>query len=314
MTTLTMRSPHLLTGEELTQDEMHGLIDLARRLREERRAGRFRTDLAGKHLAMLFEKPSLRTRFSFAVAMHELGGEVIESTSASRKSEEPEDLAGVLTGYVHGVMIRTHEHGYLDRFSAKSGVPVINGLSDSHHPCQALADLLTLAQRFDNAQGLELAYIGDGNNVLHSLLLVLPAVGISVRYACPKGYEPDAMIVKRAKGRAKEGGARIAACASPKEAAKGADALYTDVWASMGQEAQQAEREKAFRGYQLSDGLIAVASARAVIMHCMPMVRGQEISNSAADHERSVIFQQAENRLHIQKAILLGLLGNAGKN
>lgn len=304
-----IQSKHFLTGEELSRDELIGLIDLARRLREERRAGRFRSELAGRHLAMLFEKPSLRTRFSFTVAMHELGGQVIDSVSASRKSEEPEDLAGVLSGYVHGVMIRTHEHGYLDRFAARSAVPVINGLSNSHHPCQALADLLTLYQRFEAVKGLEVGYVGDGNNVLHSLLLILPFVGINVRYACPKGYEPDAFVVKRGKARAREGGGKITACTTPHEAVKGAHAIYTDVWASMGQEAQHAEREKAFRGYQVNEELLAAADTTAVIMHCMPMVRGQEISDGAADHNNAVLFQQSENRLHAQKALLLGMLG-----
>lgn len=303
-----LKTKHFLTGEELTRSELLGLIDYAEQLREERRSGRLSPLLEGKSLVMLFEKPSLRTRISFSVAMQELGGFAVDSVSASRKKEEPEDLARVLAGYCHAIMSRTHEHGGLDRLAAKSPVPVINGLSDTHHPCQVLADLLTLKQYFSSLEGLKLAYVGDGNNMLHSLLLLAPFLGVHVTYACPAGFEPNAFIVKSAKKRAKEGGGSITAHSNPINAAKGAHALYTDVWTSMGFESEEADREKAFEGYQLNEELYSYAAPNAIMMHCMPMVRGKEISEGAADHPNSALFRQSENRLHAQKALLIGLL------
>jgi ornithine carbamoyltransferase len=215
----------------------------------------------------------------------------------------------VLAGYCHAVMLRTHKHKDLERMAAVSPVPIINGLSETHHPCQALADLLTLKQYFNSLAGVNVAYVGDGNNMLHSLMLLLPLAGVSLRYACPAGYEPNAFIVRRAEKRAKECGATITACESPLEAAKGANALYTDVWTSMGFETEETEREKAFHGYQLSEELLRAAAPNAVIMHCMPMARGKEIADNMVEHAASVIFRQSENRLHVQKALLLGLLG-----
>jgi ornithine carbamoyltransferase len=303
---------HLLTGAELSPSELNGLIDLGDQLREERKRGELRTDLKGKTLVLLFEKPSLRTHLSFTVAMQELGGTVIESFSLNRKKEEPEDVARVVGGYAHGIMVRTHEHSILERMITKSPAQVINGLSDSHHPCQIFADLLTLKQYFGKLKGLELAYIGDGNNILHSLLLLLPLAGVSVKYACPRGYEPNALILKQAQKLAKETGAKIKACATPTEAAKGVNALYTDVWTSMGFEGEESQREEAFDGYQINAELLALAAPNAIIMHCLPMIRGKEITDEMADHEQSAIFRQSENRLHAQKALLLGLLGTSG--
>lgn len=300
---------NFLTGEELNRTELRLLIDQADRLRDERIAGNgMRRDLAGKHLALLFDKPSLRTRMSFSVAMTELGGHVIESVSSSRKKEEPEDVAGVLAGYCHGVVVRTHEHAIVQRMAAKSTIPIINGLSDSHHPCQALADILTLKQYFKQLEGLKLAYIGDGNNVLHSLMLLAPFLGVQLHYSCPQGFEPNAFIVKTARTRAKEGGGTITAHAKPEAAVKNANALYTDVWTSMGFEEQEFEREKAFEGYQLNEQLYSLGAPNAIILHCMPMVRGKEISETLPDHENSALFRQSENRLHVQKALLLQLM------
>jgi ornithine carbamoyltransferase len=299
---------NLLTGTELSIPELKGLLSFAEELRTERAQGRERAELRNKHLVLLFEKPSLRTRVSFTVAMTELGGTVIECPAASRKKEEPEDLARVLAGYAHAVVQRTHEHALLERLAAKSPIPVINGLSDSHHPCQAMADLQTLQQYFGKLEGLKLAYVGDGNNVLHSLLLLAPALGVQVRYSCPAGYEPNAFIVKTARARAKEGGGSITACQDPAHAAKGANALYTDVWTSMGFEKEEQERERSFAGFQLNEELYAHAAPGAIVMHCMPMVRGKEISEAMADHPSSALFRQSENRLHVQKALLLQLL------
>lgn len=303
---------HFLTGEELNRGELLSLLELADTLKQERDsktfAGESKKPLAGMHLAMIFEKPSLRTRMSFAVAIDELGGNYVESTASTSKKEEPEDVARVLAGYCKAIMLRTHEHINLERMAAKSPVPVINGLSDSHHPCQVLADLLTLKQVFKSFEGLQLAYVGDGNNVLHSLLLLAPFVGIHLRYACPTGFEPNGFIVKKAKSRMKEGGGSIAAFNDPVAAVKGANAIYTDVWTSMGFEKEQEEREQAFDGFQVNEELYSHAAPNAVVMHCLPMIRGKEISETMADHQNSVLFRESENRLHVQKALLLGLL------
>lgn len=298
---LELKSRHLLTGEELGAAGISDLLDLAEQLKRERLDGSLRDDLAGRTLALLFEKPSLRTHVSFTVAMTELGGNVVETFSASRKKEEPEDVARVLGGYCHGIMIRTHQHSLVERMVSKSPIPVINGLSDSHHPCQVFADLLTLKQRFGKLKGLTLAYVGDGNNMLHSLLLLLPKLGVSVRYSCPNGYHPDPAIVERA-------GTAAAGFDTPEAAVKGANAIYTDVWTSMGFEDEQAAREKAFSAYQLNEELYSLAADGALVMHCLPMVRGKEISDAMAEHPHSVLFQQSENRLHVQKALLLALL------
>ncbi len=310
---LKLKTKHFLTGEELSQSELLGLIDLAEELRAERKAGKTRTDLSGKNITLLFEKQSLRTRVSFTVAMQELGGQVVELISSVRKKEEPEDTVQVLAGYSHGIMCRTHEHHILNRMAQKSPVPVINGLSDSHHPCQVLADIQTLKQFYGNLKGLKVAYVGDGNNMLHSMLLLMPFLGMHLSYACPPGFEPNAFILKQAKARAKENGGSITGTHDPVAAVKGTHAIYTDVWTSMGFEKDEGEsdREKAFEDYQLNEELYSHASPNALIMHCMPMVRGKEISEAMADHKNAVLFRQSENRLHAQKALLLGLLSQA---
>ncbi len=300
---------HFLTGTELGRGDLLRLLDEAEHLRIQREKGLLANDCAGKTLALLFEKPSLRTHLSFSVAMRELGGEVVESFSANRKKEEPEDVAQVVGGYCHGIMIRTHEHSILERFASKARIPLINGLSDTHHPCQILADLLTLKQVYGKLEGLKLSYVGDGNNILHSLLLLCPMAGVSVSYASPQGYEPSAFVVKQARQFAKESGATIEGTAIPEKAVKGAHAIYTDVWTSMGFEEEGGSRDSAFQGFQVNAELYGHARKDAVIMHCLPMVRGKEITDEMADHPRSVIFRQAENRLHAQKALLKLMLG-----
>ncbi len=300
---------HFLTGTELQKGDLLQLLDEAEQLRLDREKGKLSEMLKGKTLALLFEKPSLRTHLSFSVAMRELGGEVIESFSMNRKKEEPEDVAQIVSGYVHAIMLRTHEHSIVERLVSKSKVPVINGLSDTHHPCQTLADLLTLKQRFGKLDGLRLAYVGDGNNILHSLLLLAPMAGVSVSYACPPGFEPSAYVLKQARQIAKETGAVIEGTAKPEKAVRGANAVYTDVWTSMGFEDEGAPRDAAFQGYQLNGKLFALAAPDAIALHCLPMVRGKEITDEVADHERSMIFRQSENRLHAQKALLVRMLG-----
>lgn len=272
-----------------------------------------RNALTGKNLAMVFDKPSLRTRFSFSVAMAELGGTSIESVSESRKHEEPEDMARVLGGYSHAIMVRTHKDSIIDRMADASKVPVINGLSELHHPCQILADLMTLKERFGELRGVTLAYVGDGNNILHSLLLLSPKLGVNVRYCCPKGYEPDAKIVKEAQSLANEYACKIEQTDCLEAAVKDAHAVYTDVWTSMGDESEGAERERAFAEFKVTERLMKHARKGAVVMHCLPMVRGKEISETLPDRACSVIFQQSENRLHVQKALLIGLLSGTNQ-
>jgi ornithine carbamoyltransferase len=298
---------HFLTGAELGRGDLLSLLESAEYLKKNRST--HAKPLAGKTVALMFEKPSLRTHLSFSVAVRELGGEVVESFSLNRKKEEPEDVARVVQGYCHGIMLRTHEHELLERFASKSGIPLINGLSDTHHPCQTLADLLTLMEVFGKLEGLKVAYVGDGNNILHSLLLLAPLAGVSVSYACPAGYEPSAFVVKQAKHVAKETGAVIEGTSKPEKAVKGAQAIYTDVWTSMGFEEEGAPRDAAFQGFQVNAKLYAQAAKDAIILHCLPMIRGKEITDEMADHPRSEIFRQAENRLHAQKALLAKLLG-----
>lgn len=302
------KTNHLLTGEELSREELQDLLDMAEVLRVERQMER--KPLQHKNVALLFEKPSLRTRVSFTVAIQELGGNVIELTSSVRKKEEPEDTIRVLEGYVQGVMLRTHDHKTLEKMTKVSKIPVINGLSDTHHPCQALADLQTLQQTFKKIKGLKIAYVGDGNNVLHSLLLLAPFLGAEVSYACPKGFEPNSFVLRRAKARCKDSGGAIHAFTDPVSAVKGAHAIYTDVWTSMGFEEEEMNRKKIFKNYQINEELYAHAAPGALIMHCMPMVRGLEITDTMVEHENSALFRQSENRLYAQKALLMGLMGS----
>jgi len=308
-----IQTQSLLTGTELSRDELHDILALAETLREERKQGVVRKDLLGKSLVLLFEKPSLRTHISFTIAMQELGGTVIDSFSFNRKKEEPEDVGRVLSGYCHGIMLRTHEHSILERMKQKITVPLINGLSDTHHPCQVLADLQTLKQSFNRLDGLKVAYVGDGNNILHSLLLLLPPLGIHLSYACPKGYEPNAYVLREARARASDWGGSIRAAKDPASAVKGSHAIYTDVWTSMGFEAENNEREEAFDGFQVNEELYALAHSDAIVMHCLPMVRGKEITDGMAEHANSVLFRQSENRLHVQKALLLKLIPHANQ-
>jgi ornithine carbamoyltransferase len=304
------RKINLLTGEEFSQNEVLQLLQLAKHLKLERRKGVSRRDLAGKTLALLFEKPSFRTKLSFTIAMQELGGAVVESLSQSRKQEDPEDLARVLNGYCQGIVLRTHAQADLEKMAQASNFPVINGLSDTHHPCQVLSDLLTLQEQFGDLKGLNLTYVGDGNNILQSLLLLAPQMGIHLRYAVPEGYGPDELLLKRALSRVQESSGSIQSFLSPAEAARGTHALYTDVWTSMGFEEEKEIRLAVFQKYQLNAELFSHAAPGAVIMHCLPMEKEKELTTEMANHSASVIFKQSENRLHLQKALLCTLLVN----
>ncbi len=304
-----------ITGEELTAKEIHSLLNLALQLKMERKAGQAHPILAGKILALLFDKPSLRTRFSFSVAMKELGGDIVDSISDSRKDEGPEVTGKVLSGYCDGIMIRTFVDSYIRDMAASASVPVVNGLSDDHHPCQTLADLLTLKECFGELEGKTIAYIGDGNNILHSLLLLAPICGVNIRYACPGGYNPKEEVLAQALERctqAKEEGNKVGyieSCVAPELAVQGANAVYTDTWVSMGFEVEKAKREKAFANYQVNEALMEKAEKDAVFMHCLPMERGKEVSASLPESKCSVIYSQSENRLHAQKALLVSLMG-----
>lgn len=309
----TLKSKFFLTGEELSLQELTKLINLAEKIKQNRASKRLSL-LKNKTIALIFDKPSLRTRLSFTVGVQELGGQVVELTSSAKKHEDPEDSIRVMQGMVHGIMWRTFEHENLERMTIHSKIPIINGLSDLHHPCQAIADLLTLKEKFGSLKGLKLAYIGDGNNVLHSLLLLLPFAGVDVHYACPEGFQPDPSILERAHIRASKVGAKIKSFKTAADAVKNTDAIYTDVWTSMGSENLAGSRTSHFDGFQLNKELFQNAKSSTIIMHCLPMNKGQEITEEMANHENSELFNQAENRLHAQKALMIGLWNGLNKN
>jgi ornithine carbamoyltransferase len=306
-----MKGKDFLTIDELTSEEIHHLLDEAAQLKKLQKQGVPHEELKGKVLGMIFEKSSTRTRISFEVAMLQLGGHALFLSSKDiqlGRGETIEDTANVLGGYLDGVMIRTFGHETIERFASASSVPVINGLTDSHHPAQILADLLTIMEHKGQLSGLKAAYFGDGNNVAHSLIEGAAKVGMHFTIACPPDYEPDEAIVAKAKEVAKETGAIIQITDDPKAAASNADVLITDVWASMGQEEEQAEREGVFAPYQINEELCINADENYIFMHCLPAHRGEEVTAEIIDGPHSVIYQEAENRLHAQKALLKLLL------
>ena len=306
---------HLLTLADLSSAETLNLLESARALRSEWRRGGNPPALEGKSLAMVFQKPSLRTRVSFERAIQQLGGSAMYLSPQEIRLGEREsvaDVARVLSRYVDGIMARVFSHADIEELAAFSSVPVVNGLSDLYHPCQALADYLTVWDRFDKLAGIRLAYIGDGNNVAHSLLLGGAKLGVNVVVATPPGYEPNPEVVRVAREAAAETGATIEIGHDPIAAARGADALYADVWTSMGQEAETQERLDRFKGYQIGTRLLAEAAPHAAVLHCLPAHRGEEIAAEVIDGPHSAVFDQAENRMHAQKAVLLQLLGSPG--
>jgi ornithine carbamoyltransferase len=308
-TTLTL-TRDLLTGMEWTPAQVRELYHLTADIKA--RPDRYRGALGGRYLAMIFEKPSLRTRVTFEVGIQSMGGgSVFLDHSGTRLGarESIKDVAKNLERWVHAIVARTFEQKAIEELAAHAAIPVINALSDRYHPCQALADFFTLEERFGSLKGLKLAYVGDGNNVCHSLLLAGARVGAHVRVATPEGYEPDAAIVAEARRAARETRAKIEILHSAEEAATDVQAIYTDVWASMGQEQEAAEREKIFAPYQVNEALMAHAAPDAVFLHCLPAHRGLEVTDAVIDSPQSVVYDEAENRLHVQKAILLMLLG-----
>lgn len=303
-----------LEMKELTPGQLADLLDLAGELKARRQAGYSDLPLKGKVLGMIFEKNSTRTRVSFETGMLQLGGSAIflsgQDTQLGR-GEPISDTAQVLSEYVDGLMIRTHEHKRAQALAENASVPVINGLTDLEHPCQALADLLTIKEIKGELNGLKLAYIGDGNNVAHSLLIAGALAGMQVSCAVPPGYEPNNEVVETARKIAQGTGAQVDILNDPSEAAKNADVIYCDVWTSMGQELENEKRLKDFAAYQVNEQLTAYAKEDYLFMHCLPAHRGEEVTASIIDSEHSVVIKQAGNRLHAQKALLVDLMATA---
>ena len=302
---------HLLGAEDLEGLGLVRILDRAEQLRSERHAVGPARPLEGRQVALLFEKPSLRTRVSFEVAVTSLGGHAValgpDEVGLGHR-ESAADVARNLSRLVDAIVLRTFAHATLTEMAAAASVPVVNALTDAEHPCQALADVLTLRRRFGRLTGLRLAYVGDGNNVAHSLMLAGALAGLDVRIATPPGYEPDAGVVDRARALGARHRATVSIGTDPVEAVVGVDAVYTDVWTSMGREAEADERRTRFAGFEVDESLLAHAAPHVVAMHCMPAHRGEEISASVLDGPRSLALEQAENRRYVQEAVLIELL------
>jgi ornithine carbamoyltransferase len=291
----------------LTQEEIEQILTTSELLKSQLVRGEGHPLLKGKTLAMIFEKPSTRTRVSFEVGMWQLGGYALYLSASDLqlgRGETIADTAQVLSRYVDGIMARVFAHQTILDLIKYSRVPVINGLSDLTHPCQGLADLFTIYEKKGRLSGLKLAYVGDGNNVANSLLYGCSKVGMDITLACPKGYEPNPDVVSKAKEEGKRSGCKVKVTKDPKEAVREADIIYTDVWTSMGKEKERGKRLKVFKPYQVNGKLVKVAKDDYLFMHCLPAHRGEEVTDEVADSGNSVIFDQAENRLHTQKGLL----------
>ncbi len=302
-----LRGKDFISSSDLKSDEMNALFTLAIQFKKEDR----RIDLGNRVLGLIFRKASTRTRVSFQVAMARLGGQVVDldvQTTQIGRGEAIEDTSRVLSRYCDALAIRTFEHKELLDYAKWSTIPVINALTDLEHPCQALADFLTIYENFGTLKGLTLAYVGDGNNVANSLMICGSLLGVNVRIASPQGFEPDPLIVEKARSCSVDGSS-IQISNNPFEAVQGANAVYTDVWASMGQEEEQAKREKAFDEFTLDKKLFSTADTSAIALHCLPAHRGEEITKDVIEGKASRVFDQAENRLHVQQALLASLLG-----
>ena len=310
---VSLEGRDLLSVADLSVAEVLRLFDTAASLKAEYRETRRHQaePLRGRTIALLFQRPSLRTRVTFEAGMSQLGGHAVylahDTVLGARESVR--DVARNLDRFVDGLVARTGPHEIVVELAAQAAIPVINGLTIREHPCQALADVFTLRERFGRLDGLVLAFVGDGNNVYHSLALLGPALGLEVRLAHPPGYAPNARLVERARELADAGGGRLAFTHDPLEAVKGAAVVYTDAWTSMGQEAEAEERRDAFRAYQVNDALLDAAGPDVLAMHCLPAHRGEEITSAVMDGPRSLILDQSENRLHVQKALLVEILG-----
>ncbi len=305
--TVDLRGRSLDSLSHLTKEEIDQILKTSELLKSQLLRGVEHPLLKGKTLAMIFEKPSTRTRVSFEVGMWQLGGYALYLSAGDLqlgRGETIADTAQTLSRYVNGMMARVFAHQTILDLVKYSRVPVINGLSDFTHPCQGLADLFTINEKKGRLTGLKLAYVGDGNNVAHSLLYGCSKVGMDITLACPKGYEPDPTVVSEAKEEGKRSGGEVKVTKDPKEAARDADIIYTDVWASMGKEKEHEKRVKIFKPYQINVKLVKEAKEDYIFMHCLPAHRGEEVTDEIADSRNSVIFDQAENRLHTQKALL----------
>lgn len=301
----------LVSMLELT-DDLPQILDLALNLKNIQTANERHEPLKDKSLAMIFEKPSTRTRVSFEVGMTQLGGHALYlSTSDLQlgRGETIADTAKVLSRYVDAIMYRGYEHSKTVELAREATVPVLNGLDDLEHPCQIVADLFTIMEKKEDLSGLKLAYLGDGNNVCNSLLLGCAMSSMNIQAACPEGYHPDSGILRTAKEIGEENNVSVEVIRSAEEAVSDADVIYTDVWVSMGDEAEKAARLEVFAPYQVNEELVSKAKDDCIVMHCLPAHRGEEITDGVIDGDRSVVFDQAENRLHAQKAILVHLIG-----
>ena len=304
--TTRISAPDLRRDLDLTDDELAGLLDIALDMKQSPRD--YAHVLDGKSIGLLFEKASLRTRLTFELAIKQLGGDSVFSEGPIGAREPLKDVARNMDRWVHAIVARTFSQDTIEELARWSAVPVFNSLNDLYHPCQVLADVLTLKERFGDFADLKLAFCGDGNNVAHSLMLTCARLGIDFAIATPHGYEPNPEIVAQADGLAAVSGSTLLLTDNPAEAVDGAHAVYTDVWTSMGQEKEAARRRKAFADYQVNDELFALARPDAIFMHCLPAHREEEVTDSVIEHSRSVVFDQAENRLHAQKALLLMMM------
>jgi ornithine carbamoyltransferase len=290
-----------LTLLDLSSEEMHALLQRAAELKSGKDGSS--CPLIGKSIGLLFDKTSTRTRISFQTGIYQLGAQAIYINTKDLqlgRGETIEDTAKVLSRYLHGIVIRTYAHSIIENLAQNSSIPVVNGLTDLHHPCQALADTLTIKEKLGRLEDVRLVYVGDGNNVANSLIEAALLTGIDLVLACPRGYEPDKKIYKKIASE----GAKVKILADPDEAVKDADVLYTDTWISMGQEREIERRKKIFKEYQLNQKLLSLAKPDAIVMHCLPAHRGEEITDEVIDSPQSVVIDQAENRLHTQKALL----------
>ncbi|HZF04120.1 MAG TPA: ornithine carbamoyltransferase [Patescibacteria group bacterium] len=301
---------HFVSAGDLTREQVLALFALAAELKQRWKTGRRGAPLAGRSLALIFEKPSLRTRVTFEVGIVQLGGRAVylsgQEIGLGTRESVP-DVARNLSRWVDGIAARVFVHATVDTLARHASIPVVNALSDFEHPCQAIADWFTLWERGLDPARTRLAWIGDGNNVCHSVVLVGALLGASMIVACPPGYEPDKRVLEQARRL----GGRLEVTEDARRAATGADVLYTDVWTSMGQEAEKAKRQEAFSRYQLNDTLVGFAKPSALVMHCLPAHRGEEITDAVLDSPRSIVLDQSENRLHAQKAVILDLLGGS---
>ena len=302
---------HLLTLQDWSEDEIYQCLSLALKIKVAQKSGQAQISLKGKTLAMIFAKSSTRTRVSFEVGATQLGGSALFLSTADiqlGRGEPISDTAKVLSRMVDGIMIRTFKQSDLEALAQHGSIPIINGLTDEFHPCQVLADLLTIYEKKGTLKGLKLAFVGDGNNMAHSLMIGCSKLGIDVAIASPDGYKPNATYTAWSVANAEAHGSKVTVCSDPLEACKDADVLYTDVWASMGQEGEAEQRRKAFEGYQINGDCLSVAKKDCIFLHCLPAHRGEEVTSEVIDGEHSVVFDEAENRLHAQKAVMALLM------